>query len=146
MGDFNGDGKLDLAVANASFGNVSILLGTGTGSFSAATNLQACGSSVAVGDFNGDGKLDLVVTNNDSNNVSISLGTGTGSFSAVTNFAAGTDPISVAVGDFNGDGKLDLAAANRNAQQRLYLAGHWHGQLQCGNQLRRRHQLQFRSQ
>ncbi|MBI4325036.1 MAG: VCBS repeat-containing protein, partial [Chloroflexi bacterium] len=63
VGDFNGDGKLDLAVANRISDNVSILLGTGTGSFSAATSF-AVGSgptSVAVGDFNGDGKPDLAV-------------------------------------------------------------------------------------
>ena len=65
MGDFNGDGKQDLAVANDSSDNVSILLGNGTGNFSAATNF-AVGSgpfSVAVGDFNGDGKQDLAVAN-----------------------------------------------------------------------------------
>ena len=64
-GDFNGDGKLDLVVTNGSSSNVSILLGTGTGSFGAATNF-AVGSgprSVAVADFNGDGKLDLAVAN-----------------------------------------------------------------------------------
>jgi hypothetical protein len=123
VGDFNGDGKLDLAVANpnssqAGSGNdsatVSILLGTGTGSFGAKTDFgtgRAC-SSVAVGDFNGDGKLDLAVANFDSNTVSILLGTGTGSFGAKTDFGTGSNPASVAVGDFNGDGKLDLAVAN----------------------------------
>src|SRR6266542_5417611 len=73
VGDFNGDGKLDLAVANenssrAGSGNdsatVSILLGTGTGSFGAKTDFGTGGaSSVAVGDVNGDGKLDLAVAN-----------------------------------------------------------------------------------
>ena len=66
VGDFNGDGKQDLAVANAATpSNVSILLGDGAGNFSAATNFGA-GSyplSVAVGDFNGDGKQDLAVAN-----------------------------------------------------------------------------------
>src|SRR5215831_16859819 len=108
VGDFNGDGKLDLAVANFS-GTVSILLGTGTGSFGAKTDFNAGGGdSVAVGDFNGDGKLDLAVANF-SGTVSILLGTGTGSFGAKTDFPAGATPSSVAVGDFNGDGKLDLA-------------------------------------
>ena len=116
VGDFNGDGKQDLAVANYSFsaGKVSILLGDGAGSFSAANNFPV-GSfprSVAVGDFNGDGKQDLAAANNGSNNVSILLGDGAGNFSAATTFGAGSNPWSVAVGDFNGDGKQDLAVAN----------------------------------
>ena len=89
VGDFNGDGNLDLAVANLGYGTprtVSILLGTGTGSFGAKTefvtgsgpdpNYLGGPDSVAVGDFNGDGKLDLVVTNLNSNTVSILLNTG----------------------------------------------------------------------
>jgi hypothetical protein len=63
VGDFNGDGKLDLAVANDLGNNVSVLLGTGTGSFGTATNFTVGSNprSVTVGDFNGDGKLDLAV-------------------------------------------------------------------------------------
>ena len=70
---------------------MSILLGDGTGNFSAPTNFAAGSSpfSVAVGDFNGDGKQDLAVANVDSDNVSILLGDGTGNFSAPTNFAVG---------------------------------------------------------
>ena len=65
MGDFNGDGKQDLAVANSDSDNVSILLGDGAGNFSAPTNFDAGNDpySVAVGDFNGDGKQDLAVAN-----------------------------------------------------------------------------------
>src|SRR2546426_8034281 len=66
VGDFNGDGKLDLATANA--GDVSVLLGNGNGTFQAPTGISLgdAGSptSVAVGDFNGDGTLDLGVTSN----------------------------------------------------------------------------------
>jgi hypothetical protein len=75
-GDFNGDGRGDLAVANESSHNVSILLGNGNGTFGAAVNNPA-GSfprSVADGDFNGDGKRDLAVANTGSNTVSILLG------------------------------------------------------------------------
>src|SRR5918993_4058699 len=105
---------LDLAVANSFSNNVSILLGTGTGSFGPATNFGVGNGplSVAVGDFNGDTFLDLAVANFNSNNVSILLGTGTGSFGPATNFGVGTNPISVAVGLFNGDTFLDLAVAN----------------------------------
>jgi hypothetical protein len=118
IGDFNGDGKLDLAVANASSISVSILLGTGTGSFGPATNFGVGTNpfSVAIGDFNGDGKPDLAVANLDSRNVSILLGTGTGSFGGATNFNVGSLPVSVATGDFNGDGKPDLAVANFDSQ------------------------------
>jgi hypothetical protein len=77
IGDFNGDGKPDLAMENGHSNDVSILLGDGTGAFGAATNF-AVGSdpvSVAVGDLNGDAKPDLAVANVSSNNVSILLNT-----------------------------------------------------------------------
>ncbi len=114
--DFNGDGKLDLVTTSQLSNNVSILLGTGTGSFAAAANFSVGSGaiSVAVGDFNNDGKIDLVTANQFANSVSILLGTGTGSFSAATNFPVGSPPRWVAVGDFNGDGKPDLATANQD--------------------------------
>ncbi|MBA2733225.1 MAG: VCBS repeat-containing protein, partial [Acidobacteria bacterium] len=64
-GDFNGDGKLDLATANFDSNNVSLLLGNGTGGFAAAVNFTVGTGprSVTTGDFNGDGKLDLAVAN-----------------------------------------------------------------------------------
>src|SRR4029077_2338136 len=72
-GDFNGDNKLDLAVANFADATVSILLGTRTGSFGAKPDVGtgAGPTSVAVGDFNGDGNLDLAVTNQNDGTVSI---------------------------------------------------------------------------
>jgi len=127
VGDFNGDGVLDLAVANScgndplcnnSPGTVSILLGDGTGSFSsAATSPVTVGvnpRSVAVGDFNGDGSLDLTVVNFNDNTVTILKGDGTGNFAPATTtpVPVGVNPTSVAVGDFNGDGNPDLAVAN----------------------------------
>ena len=117
VGDFNGDGKTDLVTANETSNNVSVLLGTGVGSFGGATNFAAGTNpySVAVGDFNGDGKADLATANIGSNNVSVLLGTGMGSFGTAINFAVGTNPFSVTVGDFNGDGKADLATANKTS-------------------------------
>ncbi len=125
VGDFNGDRKLDLASANPGSGNVSILLGDGTGKFGAAANFAAGTNpaSVAVGDFNKDGKQDLAVANSGSRNVSILLGDGTGKFSAATNFAVGTNPVSVAVGDFNKDGNQDLAVANSGTNNVSILLG-----------------------
>lgn len=117
MGDFNADGILDLAVANSNSNNVSIFLGTGTGSFGFKTDFSTGDGpfGVAVGDFNGDGKLDVVTANSNRDTVSILLGNGTGSFGGKTDFATGGAPRAVAVGDFNGDTNLDLAVANTNS-------------------------------
>src|SRR6185436_15200387 len=119
VADLNGDGKLDLVVANGAqvggLPSVAILLGTGNGSFGAATNFSegtasySAPWSVAVGDLNGDSKLDLLVVNSGTLNASILLGTGTGSFGSATNFFVGNGPFFGALGDFNSDGKLDLA-------------------------------------
>src|SRR5271165_546656 len=113
LGDFNGDGKQDLAVANLYTANVSVLLGTGTGGFQAAVNYNAAVSSfgvasLATGDFNGDGKTDLVVASG-SSSFSLMFGNGDGTFQAATLYSVSAPCFTVAVGDFNGDGKADLA-------------------------------------
>jgi len=117
VGDFNADGKADVAAVNSGSSSVSILLGNGAGSFTAATNFAVGVSphSVAIGDFNADGRADIATANQSSNNVSILLGNGAGGFAAATNFAVGSLPFSVAVGDFNADGKTDVVTANFNS-------------------------------
>ena len=114
-GDFNGDGKVDLAVAN--YDSVAILLGNGDGTFQIAANYGTPGatSAVAVGDFNGDGKPDLAVINAYDNSVSIFLNSGSGTFPTRKDYATGAYPTAVVVGDFNGDGKLDLATSECGA-------------------------------
>ena len=129
VGDFNGDGNPDLATANLSSNDMSVLLGNGAGSFGAATNFTVGfnPSSVTVGDFNGDGNLDLATANSFSSTVSVLLGNGAGSFGAATSFGVGNSPLSVAVGDLNGDGKLDLATANFSSHTVSLLLGNGGG-------------------
>ncbi|PYN65285.1 MAG: VCBS repeat-containing protein [Candidatus Rokuibacteriota bacterium] len=131
VGDFNADGRLDLAVANSDSNNVSVLLGNGDGTFQAPLTFGAGSgaSSVAVSDFNGDGKLDLVVTVG-SAGVSVLLGNGDGTFQAAVNYATGSSPYAVAVGDFNADGKVDLAIANGDAADVSVLLGNGDGTFQ----------------
>jgi hypothetical protein len=116
VGDFDGDGKLDLAVANSLDNTLTILLGHGDGTFAGTVSPPSTGSgpfSVAVGDFNDDGKLDLAVTYFNGNSVGIFLGNGDGTFTPfVTPSTLGVFPSSLAIGDFNGDGRLDVAAVN----------------------------------
>src|SRR5439155_22354410 len=88
VGDFNGDGKQDLAVANDGSDNVSVLLGNDIGTLQASLSFPVGHTplSVTIGDFNGDGKQDLAVANYGSKSVSILLGTGTGAFQAAVNY------------------------------------------------------------
>ncbi|HEY7097909.1 MAG TPA: VCBS repeat-containing protein [Terriglobales bacterium] len=118
-GDFNQDGKIDLAVANtgnplSSPGNVAILLGEGDGTFQPAVTYAAKTPwDIALADFNGDGQTDLV-TNSYANrpvpNLSILMGNGDGTFQrAITSSNLAVGVFRSATGDFNHDGRPDLA-------------------------------------
>jgi hypothetical protein len=116
-GDFNGDGKLDLATTNT-FGavyDIVVLLNNGSGGFGAANNFAIGGTaeSLTTGDFNGDGKLDLATSSRDSSYLSVLLGNGSGSFVYTNGFQTQQGGhYSVTAGDFNNDGRIDLAASN----------------------------------
>jgi hypothetical protein len=111
VGDFNGDGRQDLAVTAIATNwstRTLILLGDGVGHFNFFSEVPV--GARAVADFNGDGKQDLVAL--DSSNAVIYLGDGTAHFSPANSVDTGcTAPFQLAVGDFNGDGRLDLATA-----------------------------------
>jgi len=131
LGDLNGDGKLDIAVANANVNTVSILLGAGNGSFSAAVksffNVGNEPTAVVLADFNRDGRLDLAVANSFDETVSTFVGDGDGTFTFGTTFSTPGSPFSIVAGDFNADGKLDIGTSSSNANSVTILLGNGDG-------------------
>jgi hypothetical protein len=126
IGDFNGDGKPDLATANSgsASNNASILLNTTatratTPTFAPKVDFKTGSTpfSVSIGDLNSDGKPDLATANFSDNTASILLnttanGATTPTFAPKVDSTTGSRPTSVSIGDINGDGKPDLAVAN----------------------------------
>ena len=125
VGDFNGDGKIDVAIGQNGGSAVAVALGNGDGTFGSQTNLAVPTSYevnfTAVGDFNKDGKLDLiagsdliylpvVAGDNPETMFSVFLGNGDGSFQKPVNYQIDGYLDSMAVGDLNGDGNLDFIA------------------------------------
>jgi hypothetical protein len=123
-GDFNGDGRTDLAVGDTGASGLAILLANGSGGFSAAGPVSTGGNavSIAVADFNRDGRLDLAALAAGSpGHVAILLGDGSGGFapSSGSPFATGGNAVAtprfqerIVATDFDGDHKLDLALVN----------------------------------
>jgi hypothetical protein len=124
VGDFNKDGKPDVAVANTGADDVSVFLNTTPSASSAgggptlptfSHQLLPVGHQpvdVAVGDFNQDGNQDIATANQGANSASVLLNAGSAAFTPAINVPMGVEPRSIAAGDFNGDGRSDLAVAN----------------------------------
>ncbi len=120
IGDLDGDGKPDLAVANDYSDRVGVFRNTtvnGILAFTAVTDFATASNPVvvAIGDLDGDGKSDLVTANQYANNVSILRNTSTAgniAFAPRVDSAVGSQPYFVAIGDINGDGKPDIAVSN----------------------------------
>jgi FG-GAP-like repeat len=129
VGDFNGDAKLDVAVANTSSATVSIFLGNGDGTFrdQIVSSTGDVPYSLVAGDFNRDGKLDLATANLGANTVSVLLGNGDGTFQNHVDYATGKFTLAVTTGDLNGDGNLDLAVSSLDDNTVSVLLGNGDG-------------------
>jgi hypothetical protein len=149
VGDFDGDGLPDLAVATDdsaltgfAAGSLWVLLGKKDGTLQPVQNAVADDPiGLASGDFDGDGRVDLATVNRTAIaskqvsvsvpvDVSVHLGLGNGTFENQVPDAVGEDPVALVAGDFNGDGRLDLATADLGSQDVSVLLGNRDGTFQ----------------
>ncbi|MCO6429773.1 MAG: VCBS repeat-containing protein [Deltaproteobacteria bacterium] len=123
LGDLNGDGILDLVSAGSSgvSGSISVMLGTGSGTFGSSMSFAAMAggnfNAATLGDINGDGILDLVAagTTGADGFVEVRLGRGDGTFDVAISYGDPEQSYDVVLGDLNGDGVLDLVSTGNNS-------------------------------
>jgi hypothetical protein len=145
VADFNGDGKLDVAVAEEGSpnGQVAVALGRGNGTFRKPIMSPLGGEAInnqdllRVADFNGDGRSDLVILDDYTTGFSVSLGNGDGTFKNAVNTPLSYSILDLAAADFNGDAKSDIAVTNNGngSQGNLNIfSGNGDGTFRTGSQ------------
>ncbi len=114
VGDFNEDGRLDIATANSDSDDVSVLLGNGNGTFRSGYSFGVGESPMflTTGDLNLDGKLDLAVAETGADRVVVLFGKGNGLFDEPVPYPSGKGPTFLALGDVDGDEDLDMVVVN----------------------------------
>jgi hypothetical protein len=137
IGDFNGDGKLDLIGVESS--QLAWFQGNGDGTFQAPSTSYTLGPDTGIvlaADLNGDGKLDLLtVQGSPTNTFTVLLGNGDGTFNLESPYRIGTALNGAALGDMNADGKLDLILSDPGSKQSYILPGNGDGTFQSPRQL-----------
>lgn len=133
IGDLNGDGIPDLAVANNGDNTISILYGAAGGTFTAGptltTGTQPYG--IAIGDFSNNGVNDIAVTCYSTSQLYVFSNNGSGAFGSPNIYSTDTNPAGLVIGDFNRDGKLDIVTGNTTANDISFFAGNGDGTFQA---------------
>ena len=133
VGDFDGDNRKDIAVANYGTDNIGIFLGYGNGTFTNQTTFSTGSNSgpysIAIFDLNNDSHLDLAVVYADVNKIAVFIGYGNGSFAKSRLYSTGRNsiPIFIVVADFNNDNKGDITLVNNRGNTVMLLIGHGDG-------------------
>ncbi len=133
-GDFNGDGKTDLAVGDSFSNDVTVLQSNGDGTFHVVSTaaLGRAPYALGAGDFNGNGRTDLITLGENDTSVEVIPGNGNGTFREAGQDPVGIEPNEIASGDFNGDGSTDLAVLDQYSQDVTILLGNGDGTFRKG--------------
>ncbi len=125
VGDFNGDGHMDIAVANTTGNSASILLGNGDGSFGPQQELTVNGQprGITVLDMDGDGDLDVATANRTTGTISLLQNNGSGVYTVIDSFGTNGGEWSLAAGDMNNDGIMDLVTGGSTSPNIWVYAG-----------------------
>jgi hypothetical protein len=140
-GEFNNDGKRDIAISDALTGKVFTMLGNGQGGFSGGTSVSMISATgvvpgtVLVGDYNHDGRADVATINEFTDtlhSLAVALANGSGGFNTPSFYEAGVNPSTAALADLNHDGNLDVVSSDTTGSQQVVQLGNGNGTFTLG--------------